>query len=1483
MTNPQIFLAGLVMLLTSLTPAVGQTVDYGGSNLNPLPGTAHAYSSDLAETVDPQTGGLSIRVQAPVPQERGPARPIYPFIYDSTGQVYWQPAWTYNNSVGQNVLSAASLALATVGLPNSIIFEGHQVSSTVGTGQYATCNYDDGFVYIDPQGGHHPINLTVPFDDSPTGCGALKIQGPPAGQGLGIDDEYTAVFVGSSPAIVIDIFDLHGNLVLVGPNASSPLPEDSNGNYLYASGRAYSQTATKTIVPGLGGPYVLSSSPGNTATGSGLGLNATPLTTHQGSMCATNSNITGSGAGTGSGTETLTLPNSQTFGFAFDPASGYISSISYPTGLSVQYTWTEQSGFRATAFFNPSGNSQYCSYIYNWPAITKRVVSTKGVATLEQDFSYSTTWVGITTPERTTTVTTKDLIRSGSPATKTVYTYIPYTSPSSPQTSTIASYDTTGALLQTITKVWATETQLSAQCTTLGSSGPTSGVFYQYGNSSLLPTDQAEYDYGLVSSSSCTQPSTNATRETKTQYQAFSPTPYSSKTAVIADRPSLVQVYGNGTLTTQTQYVYDHGGVAPATAINHDEKNYASSSTDPRGNPTTITRVCFIGSTACSNSSTTITYDETGQPATVTDANGNQTTYSFQDSYTSDNGSPSGNTNIYVTKITRPTINKVSHISSFEYGFIDGKLRYSNDENSHQTEYCYQTGGCRGTTFDPWLRPTGVAYPDGGGSTTTYVDTVGSASITTTTISSPDPSVTVLSSLDERGHILSTQITSVSPSITSSEITYDGNGQPYLVYSPFYSSGDNSYGYSTLTYDALGRKTTQAQPDGTNQSWTYNGNTTTFQDEAGSRWSRSTDGLGRLVKVLEPSSSSRSPSIETDYGYDALDNLLSVNQKGASGETAHTRAFTYDSLSRLVQAYNPESGWTCYGTVPSGSTPGGSNCTESYDANGNLIYKTDATGMTIGYGYDALNRMISKGASDADNMRGWFYYDTGTNGIGKLSSENRNAVGGETYSYDVMGRISGTTWINYQAGNAPQTGMAVLYDLAGNPRQLTYPDGRVIANAYDGAGRLSTVTDATANGSSEVYFQASSSPLFSGVPSGEYWASGALANLKLGNGVTETFGVNDRLQPCRIAATTTWVPANTSGGNLLDRQNYYQTSPASPCGKQTANNGNIDSIADTVVTGWSQNFTYDYLNRITSGARSDSGYNMSFTYDSFGSMLPSDNIHGSLNYSRNPANNQLLLNTTNFQYDGAGRLAQVPNPLGGSHTFLYTAENYLRCIDSCNTASYLTDAAGHRTFTGRGSVGWNENVYLNDQTMADLDQTGTWTDYVYAAGRQIARVTSAAAPIHLSGTVCSNCGGSATYVQLTSGAGRVIRSGDNLYLSQYAANGSEGGAILLFTDGSSASGLVAQDQNGQQINCDGMKNQWHQRQINLNAYAGKTLQSTLLINDVCSAGGQFDIYFNDVAISGNGTTSTIYSPQMGATFTPLTPARRQGKRATLAL
>ena len=125
----------------------------------------------------------------------------------------------------------------------------------------------------------------------------------------------------------------------------------------------------------------------------------------------------------------------------------------------------------------------------------------------------------------------------------------------------------------------------------------------------------------------------------------------------------------------------------------------------------------------------------------------------------------------------------------------------------------------------------------------------------------------------------------------------------------------------------------------------------------------------------------------TLYSYDALSNLLQVTQKGGTADQSRwrIRTSTYDSLSRLTTASNPESGLITY----------------FYDNGGNLLQKvmpspnqTGSAQHTISLCYDALNRVTGKAYSWQNcqsngqlppGTAGVSYtYDQGTNGIGHL-------------------------------------------------------------------------------------------------------------------------------------------------------------------------------------------------------------------------------------------------------------------------------------------------------------------------------------------------------------------------------------------------------------------------------------------------------------------------------------------------------------------
>ena len=1279
-------ISAVFVVLAAMAPRGAAQSGIGNTTSTPVAGVPHDYITGLNEIVNPANGQLSIRIPQPVPPERGQNWPSYAFLYDSGAGFNLQPQWSVapsnpNNNPPVTYLSALQYGPSFSNGPGTVWFGSNNLSVCQQTSNYScttyTCTVRAGYLFEDPDGGLHGLGLQVGIPvttNTSNDCNFFNV----SSYYTGGDERYKATMDLSTLAVTV--VDLHGN---------QPTVEDVNGNYHDTTHRTTSFPARPTFQT-------------QTINGTPPSFSVTGTSQDGTNTCAVTS-ITPIYYQPGPiATKTLmTLANGQQYIFQYDTTLDLLNKVTYPTGATVTYTWSVIPKSQGVRYYQPTaaagGN---CQMRYDWFAITKRVVSYDGITNAEeQDFSYSTVWPDPNTykwTSKSTTVTTKDLIRGTS--FQTVYNYVPMLPPSEsdkpwedlgyvPVENTVQYFGTDGSLLKTTTKSWATFDIPSAECTTLPS-GLTSGQFYTYqpyppnlgaiwdpyAQKTDLPTDIAEYDYGQVSSS-CAQPGSSVlpVRETQTTYQSFATTPLFGYPA-LQDRPSTIKIYGvvNGakTLVAETDYAYDGAAPSPVapTPYGHDETNFGSGSTAPRGNPTTITRKCFVGSVNCTNSVTNYTYDTTGQVLSVQDANLNTTTYSYADNYTTDDGTPSNNTNLFVTKITQPTTNSVSHVRTFQYGFNDGKLRMVIDENSQPTKYCYWTGGCSGTSFDPFVRLTETDYPDGGKTNIAYNDAAynpatPSPSVTMSRAMTAATNLTSLVAYDGIGHTVRSVLTS-DPDCASgdrTDTTYDGLGRTYTVSNPYCTTSDLTYGLTTYIYDALGRTTQVTHPDNTTILTTYTGRATQVQDEGNGtqRVTRisQTDALGRLLSLCEVApgpfigaggaqtssliGSAGTPALcnqdiqgngfLTSYQYDTLSNLLQVNQTGIA-----PRTFNYDSLSRLLTASNPESGSISY----------------AYDANGNLSTKTapapNQTGsatVTTTYQYDALNRLTQKSYSDGSTPTVSFTYDASNsynhNLIGRLALA---VVPGWTfyYSYEAMGRLAN------KAIYTPNVGVnhyVYTYDLLGDITS-EYAGYGYAYYGYSTADRLTSVTSSYSDANNPAN-------LFSAA---QYTAFGGLKSDTLGDGETETYIYVPHL---------TRLQSYTASLNTTTLYNFNITS--------FAPNGDVMAATDTANGNWT--YTYDPFNRLV-GSNKNSGQSIfSYVYDRFGNRWQQNGPNSFLatftgNNPGAPQNNNRM---DGYSYDAAGNLLN-----DGVHNYTYDAENRMIQVDAGNTATYVYDPDGRR-------------------------------------------------------------------------------------------------------------------------------------------------------------------------------------------------------------
>lgn len=453
----------------------------------------------------------------------------------------------------------------------------------------------------------------------------------------------------------------------------------------------------------------------------------------------------------------------------------------------------------------------------------------------------------------------------------------------------------------------------------------------------------------------------------------------------------------------------------------------------------------------------------------------------------------------------------------------------------------------------------------------------------------------------------------------------------------------------------------------------------------------------------------------TLYQYDALGNLLRVDQKGTAPSDStqwRTRTFTYDSLSRLLTANNPESGATTY----------------SYDVDSELLQKTSpapnqtgtATQM-VRYCYDALHRVTAKGYGAQNCPLATpvvsYVYDSGTNAIGHLTSLTDQA-GTASYTYDILGRLAVETRTLTSANNASiSKNLSYEYNLDGSLYKLHYPSGNVVTYAPGAAGLTLSAVDSS-NGINYVT-GATYGPdsALTGFVSG-YTASFA--------GITNAFTYNKRLQPVNMSA-------NAPGQTVYSIGYDFHVGN----GTSGADNGNVFGITNYKDTTRSQTFTYDLLNRLASARNAGTDctatvlgglkkfWGNNYTYDAWGNLIgksllqtppPPACAGENLSVTADAHNWIHATGGSDYQYDAAGNMTFNATP--PTQTYTYDQENRLT---GAAGYTYTYDSDGNRAIKSNGSTGtlyW----YMTPGIVGESDLSGDLTDeYVFFDGERVAR------------------------------------------------------------------------------------------------------------------------------------------------------------------
>ncbi len=461
---------------------------------------------------------------------------------------------------------------------------------------------------------------------------------------------------------------------------------------------------------------------------------------------------------------------------------------------------------------------------------------------------------------------------------------------------------------------------------------------------------------------------------------------------------------------------------------------------------------------------------------------------------------------------------------------------------------------------------------------------------------------------------------------------------------------------TTATYDAAYRLLSRTDPLGQSQSFTYdaNGHQSSMTDALGQVTSLVNTSFGALTRLTDP-----------------LGRELTISQ----GADFFPETFA-DDLGSMGQAT-----WDAQGNLLSRTDANGHTTTFAYDSYGHVVAMTDPLGHTTQYTYDTLGRRLS----EIDPLGNVTTYQV--DALGRVLSAT-DALGQiTTYAYDANGNlVAETDPLGRTTTHA--------YDAADRRIETVYPDGSRITSTYDWRGNVLTETDAA--GILTTY---------------EYDLAGQLTRQTLAAGTAEAESVTYAYDDAgRLLSETDGLGRVTT--YTYDAAGHLR-SEIDPLGYTTRYTydaaGQLTLLIDAL--GNQTRYKYDARGRLVRTIYAD-GSESARTVDGAGNMVARTDQAGQ---------------TTSYAYDALGRLTQVTDPLGHGTSYTYDAAGRLIAVVDGNgrQTSMSYDALGQlvsKTWPD-GSIeqyGYDAAGNLLSHRLAD----GQVNQYTYDALDRLATVTA---------------------------------------------------------------------------------------------------------------------------------------------------------------
>jgi len=284
---------------------------------------------------------------------------------------------------------------------------------------------------------------------------------------------------------------------------------------------------------------------------------------------------------------------------------------------------------------------------------------------------------------------------------------------------------------------------------------------------------------------------------------------------------------------------------------------------------------------------------------------------------------------------------------------------------------------------------------------------------------------------------------------------------------------------TTYQYDALGRKTSQSDPDSGTTSATYNaaGDVISSTDARTQTVTVAYDAMGRRYTRY---SAGVSASITDYWNYDTAANgygqLASESRPAFGSQQPYSRSYGYDGQGRLsqrtttlnvTQSYTETTAYDAYGRVLAQSDASGYAVTPHYTANGYVDAHTDGRTGAVVYQVNAMNaraQVVSDQRAGTAALGSTLSYNAATGRLSTICTGTSCALQNLAYNFDLAGDltarshgVSGQTLVEYFGYDALNRLTTAGTPVVGSVT-TTQSSTAAMSLAYDALGNICSKT-----------------------------------------------------------------------------------------------------------------------------------------------------------------------------------------------------------------------------------------------------------------------------------------------------------------------------------------------------------------------------------------------------------------------------------------